>query len=151
MAPGAPASIHASCVAIGETGVLIRGPSGAGKSRLALRLILDPPRILPPAELVADDRVILTVEAGALVARPAPGLEGLIEVRGLGIRRMPHRPAVALRHVVDLMAADAERMPSAEARRVMMEGVEISRLPLNDPETAALIIACILTSDDYEN
>ncbi len=35
-----PASIHGSCVAVGETGVLIRGPSGAGKSGLAFALIL---------------------------------------------------------------------------------------------------------------
>ena len=45
--------VHATCVAIGGAGVLLRGPSGAGKSDLALRLIdgggTDGPR------LVADD------------------------------------------------------------------------------------------------
>ena len=32
-------TIHATTIAIGEAGVLIRGPSGAGKSVLALALI----------------------------------------------------------------------------------------------------------------
>ena len=82
-------SIHASCVAIGGRGVLIRGASGAGKSTLALRLILDAPRVLAPAELVADDRVLLRVEAGALVARPVPALAGLVEARGLAASTAP--------------------------------------------------------------
>ena len=34
-----PLRVHASAVAIGEAGILIRGPSGAGKSSLALALI----------------------------------------------------------------------------------------------------------------
>ena len=31
--------LHASCVAFGDVGVLIRGKSGSGKSSLCLRLI----------------------------------------------------------------------------------------------------------------
>lgn len=148
--PGGP-TVHGSCVAVGEVGLLIRGPSGAGKSMLALRLILDPPRVLPPAELVADDRVLLAAEAGALIARPPPELAGLMEVRGLGIRRIPHRPSVALRHVVDLMAPDAARMPEPGAVREVLQGIEISRIALPATASAALIIACILTTRDYEN
>lgn len=145
------ASIHASCVAIGDEGVLIRGPSGAGKSTLALRLILDPPRTLPPAELVADDRVLLTVEAGALIARPVTQLAGLVELRGVGIRRMAFRDFVAVRHVVDLAAADAARLPPADALRIVMQGIELKRVPLTEGSLAPLVLACILTSRDHED
>lgn len=151
MAGEGTASIHATCVAIGGVGILIRGPSGSGKSSLALGLILDAPRTLPPAELVADDRVLLSPEDGRLVARPAPGLAGLIEARGLGIRRMAFRPRVALRHVVDLAAGDAARMPDLETRRTTIQGIDLNRLPLADAGLARLIIACILMTGDYEN
>ena len=150
MVDGAP-SIHASCVSIDGQGVLIRGPSGAGKSTLALRLILDAPRALPPAELVADDRVLLTVEAGELVARPVPQLAGLVELHGVGIRRMAHRDFVALRHVVDLAAPDALRMPLRSARRIVIQGIELERIPLADAALAPLVLACILRSRDHED
>jgi serine kinase of HPr protein (carbohydrate metabolism regulator) len=148
---GAPASIHASCIAIGDLGVLIRGPSGSGKSSLALRLILDAPRSLPPAELVADDRVLLSPEEGVLVARPAQRLAGLIEMRGLGIRRLPYRPMVAVRHVVDLAASDAGRMPTPEARRMMLQGIEVERIPLEEWQQAPLVLACIIGTRDHDD
>ena len=150
-------SIHASCVAIGDQGVLIRGASGAGKSALALQLILDAPRTLPLAELVADDRVLLKVEAGALMARPAPQLTGLIEVRGLGIRRLPHRPSVALSCVVDLGADSpgagfgAPRMPAPEALEIMLEGHSLRRIRAAEPAAGALLLAALMASNDYEN
>lgn len=139
-----PPSIHASCVAIGERGVLIRGPSGAGKSTLALRLILDAPRALAPAELVADDRVLVSVEAGAVWARPVPLLAGLVEARGLGLRRMAHRDRVSLGLVVDLQADDATRLPPEQAQTVRICGLDLPRLAPEYLETAALLIAAAL-------
>ena len=84
----AGASVHASAVLVGDRAVLIRGPSGAGKSRLAFDLILaGRAGQIPPAVLVGDDRVHLDTAGGTIVVRPAPELAGLIEIRGLGIRR----------------------------------------------------------------
>ncbi len=81
-------SVHASAVQVGRRAVLIRGPSGSGKSRLAFELILaGRSRQLPPAVLVGDDRVRLDTGAGQLLVRPVETLAGLIEIRGLGIRR----------------------------------------------------------------
>ena len=59
---------------------MLLGPSGCGKSDLLLRLI-DRGFVL-----VADDRV--DMQAG--FASPARGLEGLVEMRGLGILRLVH-------------------------------------------------------------
>ena len=73
---------------------MLLGPSGSGKSDLVLRL-LDHGFVL-----VADDRVEL--EDG--VARPAASLAGLLEVRGLGVVRLPHVDAAAVRLAVRLGA-----------------------------------------------
>lgn len=145
-------TIHGTCIAIAGTGVLIRGPSGSGKSMLALTLILDAPRALPPAELVADDRVLLERDPGCgLIARPPERLAGLIEARGLGLRRLPFRPAVPLKLVLDLAAPDADRLPEPEARHVLIDGCRLPRIaPLRSAD-AALLLAAALASEGYEN
>ncbi len=113
--------VHASCVAVDGKGVLLRGPSGSGKSDLALRLID------AGAELVADDYVELTAQAESVRAAPPDRLAGLIEVRGLGLVRLPHRSRVALRLVVDLVPTQAvERLPDATTET--LAGIELPRL-----------------------
>lgn len=84
--------LHASCAAREGHGVLLLGPSGSGKSDLLLRLLDH------GFDLVADDRV--DVEGGT--ASPPPALAGLLEVRGLGLLRLPHRASAALRLAVAL-------------------------------------------------
>lgn len=95
--------VHASAAARDGRAVLLRGPSGAGKSDLALRLVA------AGCVLVADDRVELRAEAGRLLAGPPAALAGLLEVRGLGIVRLPWAPA-AVTLLVDLVPA-MERLP----------------------------------------
>jgi HPr kinase/phosphorylase len=88
MTEAAGASVHASAVLVANRAVLIRGASGAGKSRLAFDLILaGRSGQVPKAVLVGDDRVHLDTADGEIVVRPARELAGLIEIRGLGIRR----------------------------------------------------------------
>ena len=83
-------SIHASAVLVGARAVLIRGPSGSGKSRLAVALIHGGGSdALAFTRLVGDDRVHLEALHGRLLVRPAETLAGLLEVRRLGIRRVP--------------------------------------------------------------
>src|SRR4249919_711638 len=112
------ASVHASAVLVGNRAVLIRGPSGAGKSRLAVDLILaGRARQIPPAVLIGDDRVHLEAGRGELMVRPARELAGLIEIRGLGIRRCDFVEEAEVNLLVDLAAPDAERLPPPEARQ----------------------------------
>ena len=130
------ATVHASAVLVGNRAVLIRGPSGSGKSRLAFDLILaGRSGQISPAVLVGDDRVHLEpslVEAGSgqLVVRPARELAGLIEIRGLGIRRCGFAGEAVVGLVVDLAAADAERLPAPEALLTRISGVWIPRIPV---------------------
>jgi HPr kinase/phosphorylase len=83
--------------------VLLLGPSGCGKSDLALRLLEC------GFVLVADDRVDI---ADGIASAPA-SLVGLLEVRGLGILRLPYAAQARLALVIDL-AGTAERLPQPE-------------------------------------
>jgi HPr kinase/phosphorylase len=125
-------TIHASAVLIGAKAVLIRGPSGAGKSSLAFDLIQAAAQgALPFARLVADDRALLEAYASRLLVRPAPALAGLIEIRGLGIRTVPHEELAVVGLVVDLAASDAARLPPQQAESVEISGVRLPRLAVS--------------------
>ncbi len=144
-------TVHGSAVLVGARAVLIRGPSGAGKSRLALDLI-EAARSgrLAFARLVGDDRVHLESAGGRLLVRPADTLAGLIEVRGAGLFRLDHEPRAVVGLVVDLGAADAERLP--ETRQVTLEAVKLPRLAVAEgvaalPGVLALITSCSAAID----
>lgn len=146
---GAAATVHASAVKVGDRAVLIRGPSGAGKSRLAFGLILaGRASQIPPSELIGDDRVVIERRDGRVWVRHVPELAGLIEIRGLGIRRCAFAREAAVAVVVDLAAADAGRMLLPEALRVRLEGVEMPRLPVGvgfDP--LPVVLAWLITAE----
>src|SRR5437879_4165671 len=113
-------TVHGCAVLVGARAILTRGPAGSGKSRLALGLIAAAQAgILRFARLVADDRVALEAAHGRVLARPAASLAGLIEARGLGIRRLPYEAAAVLGWVVDLAAPDAQRLPDPAAREAI--------------------------------
>jgi serine kinase of HPr protein (carbohydrate metabolism regulator) len=140
-------SVHASAVRVGDRAVLIRGPSGAGKSRLAFELILaGRAGQLPATVLVGDDRVHLDTVAGQLWVRPARELAGLIEVRGLGIRRCDFAGEAMVGLVVDLAADDAERLPPPEALSIHLNGVKLPRIPVGTGYDPFPLIAAALTT-----
>jgi hypothetical protein len=136
-------TIHASAVLLGAKAALIRGPSGSGKSRLAWDLLRRAP---PFTRLIADDRVHIEAHAGRLLLRPASALAGLIEVRGLGIRRLPYEPVAVAGLVVDLAATDADRHPGPQAVEVVIEGVSLPRLAVADGLPALPIVLGFLGS-----
>ncbi len=127
--------IHASCVARGGWGVLLLGEPGVGKSSLALRLIAR------GFVLVADDRVDLRDR----IASPPDVLAGLIEVRGVGLVRLPHEAPRPVALAVSL-GRTAERLP--QARRVHAPtGVAQIMLEGGDPalaEKVAVALDCAL-------
>lgn len=124
------ATIHATCVALAGTGLLLRGASGSGKSDLALRLIDG------GALLVADDRVALALEDGRVVARPPAALAGFLEVRGLGPMPMPSTAAAPVALVIDLVpGASIERLP--EPRSCAYLGIVLPLFALDPFEASA--------------
>ena len=126
--------IHGSCASRAGDGVLLIGPPGAGKSDLLLRLLAR------GFDLVADDRVDI-VDG---IARPAPALAGLLEVRGLGIVRLPHVASARLALAV-VLAASAARMP-APARHDAFDLPQVDDRPqaASAPERVALALDCAL-------
>ena len=120
-------TIHATTVAIAGRAVVIEGPSGAGKSDLALRLIDR------GALLIADDRTIVTVEDGTAVARCPSAIAGLLEVRGLGLIRLPHVAAAPI--ALAVRCADRlERMPEPAHR--LFDGFSVPQVTV-DPRAAS--------------
>jgi len=147
MTNGNGPSVHASAVLVGNRAVLIRGPSGSGKSRLAFDLILaGRSGQIPSAVLVGDDRVHLEANQGQIMVRPAPELAGLIEIRGLGIRRCGFAAEAVVGLVVDLAAADGERLPAPEALLTRIHGVQLPRIPVEASYAALPLIVAALTT-----
>lgn len=127
----------------GGCGVLLRGASGAGKSDLALRLIHD------GADLLADDQVVLSVDGAQLVARPDDRLAGLLEIRGLGVVRLPHVPAANIALVVDLVPrAEVARLPASETTVLLDIAVPLVRLDAWDLSAVAKIHAALAVVAD---
>ena len=122
-------TLHASCVAIGGRAVLIAGRSGAGKSDLALRLIDE------GAALVSDDYTIVRREGGRLLASAPPNIAGRIEVRGVGIVRLPAAGEAPVCLFADL-DREVERLPE-ERPPQMVAGVGVPLIGVRALEASA--------------
>jgi HPr kinase/phosphorylase len=106
--------VHGTSVALGGDGILLRGPSGSGKSDLALRLIDG------GARLVSDDQTELRIFGEELRMSAPPSIAGRLEVRGVGILRVPSVTSAPLRLVVDLVPASViERLPEPRCCEIL--------------------------------
>ena len=113
-------NVHATCVRLAaagrpfgapaDCGVLLIGASGSGKSDLALRLIA------AGAELVADDRTELFVRRGRLYGRAPVRGGGLLEIRGVGIVKLPHAREVRVALVAKLGQSSVRLPPHRRYR-----------------------------------
>ncbi len=115
--------VHATCVAVEGLGVLIRGSPGAGKSDLALRLID------AGARLVSDDRVNVEKRDAAVIASSPKEINGLLEVRGVGILELGGMEETPLGLVIDLAGHDEiERLPGPGTAGVLDVALPLIRL-----------------------
>ncbi len=136
----APLLVHATAVAIDGKAVLLRGPSGAGKSDLGLRLID------AGASLISDDQCELRRDGDRVLVRAPATIRGLLEVRGIGIVRLPPLADVPLALIADLVAPDrVERLP--EPRREPILGLDVPVVAIAPFEASAVakLRAALLT------
>ena len=131
--------LHASCVAIDNKAVLITGSSGSGKSDLALRLIDG------GAQLVSDDQTMLHCEKEILCASPPPAIEGMLEIRHLGLIRMHFVNAAPVALLIQLVGADEkiERLPEQTYVFLLDRRVQQLRLRSFEASTPAKIRAAL--------
>jgi HPr kinase/phosphorylase len=116
-------TVHATAVALAGKAVLLRGSPGSGKSDLALRLM-------------EDDQTCLSRRGAELWAAAPEALKDLMEVRGIGIVRVPALAEAPVALLVDLVAApEVERCPEAERETLL--GIELPKLRLHAPEASA--------------
>ena len=100
--------VHASCVDVNGSGVLIVGRSGSGKSSLAINLLA------LGSKLVADDQCELVRKNNSFrISKPA-SLPKSIEIRGVGLVSVPMVKETSLDWVVNMDEVEKERMPTPQ-------------------------------------
>ncbi len=114
---------HGSCMNWLNKGILITGASGSGKSDVCFRLIDK------GAILIADDQVLLENKNKQLLASCPEALEGLLEVRGLGILKTLYQKQAKIDFQIELAPLnDIERLPQKTLNT--FENIEIPVLKL---------------------
>ena len=131
---GGSINIHGCAVLIGTRGVLIRGQSAFGKTSLANGLIEEHIVSKKFARWIADDRVILSVNNGEIIARCPESIFGLAEHCHLGIQPIRTAASAILDLVIDLMPhKELDRMPDPKTTIIL--GIELPLLHVPCRET----------------
>lgn len=115
--------IQASAVEIDGRALIFEGPPGSGKSSLALSLIDR------GATLIGDDGVMLEQDGQHVTASPPPNTKGLLEIRGVGLVKLPTCNAAPVALILSLVGeGHAERLPGMLVDREYF-GIKIPILP----------------------
>ena len=127
----APRTLHASAAARQGAGVLLLGAPGAGKSELVLRLIG------LGFDLIADDQVVVDGHT----AQAPSALAGLLEVRGVGLVRLPHvsaRLVLAVQLGVGARLPEPARLPDLDLPVITLDGHGVAA-----PQRIVLALECL--------
>ncbi|MEN0001884.1 MAG: HPr kinase/phosphatase C-terminal domain-containing protein [Pseudomonadota bacterium] len=141
--------VHATCVAIGDKGVLIRGASGAGKTQTALTLLRRARVGAIDARFVSDDQTLLEVAGDPphLIAQCPEPIRDNFEVYGYGIVHDPalFTPSATIMLVADLVEDNSVQRMRPQLDTVIMD-VEIAHLmlPLRNSALCASAISAAL-------
>jgi len=134
-------NVHATTVDVNGNGVLIFGASGSGKSDLALRLIEN-----KNAVLVSDDQTNLENKDGDLIASAPKTIEGLLEVRGMGIVSVPVKEKTRVKLIVFAsLKEEIERYPSNSFFKIKDVEIKSMKLDLLEPSAPDKIVLKLKT------
>jgi serine kinase of HPr protein (carbohydrate metabolism regulator) len=124
-------SLHGNCLWVNETGVLILGDAASGKTELALTMINS-----GRGTLVADDQVIIEREHKILMARPPEGLQGLMQINGIGIVNFDNIAPVPLHLIIELVPhTDVPLIPEKSEKEI--QGLSLPLLKLVGHEASS--------------
>ena len=144
-------SVHGELLIIYGTGVMICGESGMGKSEIALELIKR------GHQLVADDRVDCYRIHNHLVGRSPQLLEGMLELRGVGVINIARMYGVGAHKAnVDIQItleefdprANYDRVGIEEKKNVSILDVEVPKItiPVREGRSMGVIIESAVTN-----
>jgi len=114
-----PLVLHASSVAYDGRALLILGAAGSGKSSLALQLLA------LGADLIADDRTIITLTAGKPMASCPASIKGRVEAWGLGILHAHPVDRAEIVAAVDMNHTESDRMPQVRNFQLFQTNVPL--------------------------
>jgi len=133
-------TVHATCVLVGEAGILIRGASGAGKSALARELVALSRMGGRFARLVSDDRTRVEARHGRVIASAVAAIAGRIEIRGLGLVETLFESRAVVRLAIDLSSDELPRLPAPGDATAALCGVMVPRLSLRAGAASAPLV-----------
>lgn len=122
--------IHGSSVALEDNGVLIIGSSGSGKSDLALRLIDS------GGTLISDDQTLCLKKQNEIFLFSIEAIYGLLEIRNMGIIKVPYVENVKMKIIVSLVQKKTERLYPKNKKRLL--GLNFPHLELEPNEISAV-------------
>ncbi len=138
---------HGVLLCVYGKGVMLRGESGIGKSEVSLELIRR------GHQLIADDRVDCYQVHNSVVGRAPEMLEGLLEIRGIGIIDVARMfganttlPKAHIDVVIELVpwdaTADYDRVGIETMKYESILGVEIPKiiLPVREGRSMGMVI-----------
>ncbi|WP_455477770.1 HPr kinase/phosphatase C-terminal domain-containing protein [Bartonella sp. B10] len=120
--------LHANCLKLGGKGLLILGPSGSGKSTLTLSLLDRAEWSRREAKLISDDYTMLCVENEKLYGYTPEGLQGGIEIRGVGLYTIECEKRTTIDCVI-LLGPEYDRFPTNQTFKFANLHIPLLKLP----------------------
>ncbi len=122
--------VHGTSIALEDNGVLIVGRSGSGKSDLALRLIDS------GGTLISDDQTLCLKRKNEIFLFSIKEIYGLLEVRGMGIIKVPYIENVKMKIIVSLVKTKSKQSNFKNKKKLF--GLNFPYLEIDPNEISAV-------------
>lgn len=133
-------TVQGCLIAYQGMGILICGPSGSFKTRLCIEAMHH------GAKFIADDKVALNMNTGMLMGGPIKGFQGVLELRGVGLVKLPDAATQQVIHcIIELTPFEQiERLPpNKETRELLGIALPVIRLAPPPHTSAAVLLSAV--------